>query len=98
MSSEAIHSATCPLCEDTGWKTSSVKRGVRTVSRCDCRMAARNAGPLAKAEIPAQYEHCTLDDFDVAFPGAATESLSKALLSSRKFVEEFPLEKAGILL
>lgn len=45
-----------------------------------------------------QYEHCTLDDFDVAFPGAATESLSKALLFARKFVEEYPLEKSGMLL
>jgi DNA replication protein DnaC len=45
-----------------------------------------------------QYKHCTLDDFDIAFPGAAAESLSNALLCARKFVEKYPLERAGMLL
>jgi DNA replication protein DnaC len=101
MSTSVIHAPPCPLCEGTGWKTSSVDRSVRTVTPCDCRVAARNARLLAQAEIPAQYEHCTLDDFDVTFrseASSAAESLSKALLSARKFVEEYPLEKAGMLL
>jgi DNA replication protein DnaC len=101
MTRSSLKAATaeCPLCEGTGWKTHSVNdRGVRKVSPCDCRLAARNARLLQQSEIPAQYEHCTLDDFDVEFPGAATESLRKALLYARKFVEEYPLEKAGILL
>jgi DNA replication protein DnaC len=98
MGTEAIRTTVCPLCEGTGWKTMSVDRNVRTVSRCDCRLAARNARLLDQAEIPAQYEHCTLDDFDVAFPGSTAESLSRALLYARKFVEEYPLERAGMLL
>jgi DNA replication protein DnaC len=101
MGTDAIKTTQCPLCEGTGWKASSVDRSVRTVSRCDCRMAARNARLLAQAEIPAQYEHCTLEDFDVTFRSSASsaaESLSKALLYARKFVEEYPLEKAGMLL
>ena len=88
----------CLVCEGTGWKTHSVNdRGVRTVARCDCRVAARNAKLLVQAEIPTQFTHCSLESFDVEFP-EATESLKKALLYAKKFVEKYPLEKAGILL
>jgi DNA replication protein DnaC len=61
-------------------------------------MAARAARLLQQAEIPAQYEHCTLDNFDVIFSTGAAESLGKALFYARKFVEEYPLERAGMLL
>jgi DNA replication protein DnaC len=97
MSNDSVQAPHCPLCEDTGWKTASLDRKVRTVTRCDCRVAARNARVLGQAEIPSQYEHCTLEDFDVTFP-SATESLRKALLYAKKFVEHYPLEKDGLLL
>lgn len=101
MSTSAIPAPQCPLCEGTGWRTSSVDRTVRTVTPCDCRLVARNARLLAQAEIPSQYEHCTLEDFDVTFrsgASSAAESLGKALLYARKFVEGYPLERAGMLL
>lgn len=101
MGADAVQVSPCPLCDGTGWKTSSVDRNVRTVARCDCRVMARAVRLLQQAEIPSQYARCTLDNFDVTFrPGAsqAAESLSKALLCARKFVEEYPLERAGILL
>ncbi len=87
----------CPLCDGTGWKTASIHRGVRTVSRCDCRLAVRNAKLLERAEIPAQYVHCTLDNFNLTFP-EATQSLESALFYARKFVEKYPEEKSGLLL
>src|SRR5260370_8827652 len=96
MGTEAIHPAACPLCEDTGWKTSSVDRGVRTVSRCDCRLAARNVKLLSQAEIPPQYAHCTLDSFDVTFRVRASRpsvSLRSARLYAREYFEYDPLEK-----
>ncbi len=97
MVTDAVPATKCPLCEDTGWKTSSVDRKVRTVTPCDCRVAARNAKLLAQAGIPAQYEHCTLDNFNVTFPGAG-KSLGNALFFARKFVEKYLSEKTGMLL
>jgi DNA replication protein DnaC len=52
---------------------------------------------LARAEIPRQYDHCTLDDFDTSFPSATT-SLGLAVTAARKFVEQYPLEREGMLL
>jgi DNA replication protein DnaC len=75
----------------------SVDRQVPTVTRCDCRILARTSRLLDQAEIPRQYEHCTLADFDVTFR-SATESLKRALLTARRFVEQYPLEKEGMLL
>lgn len=97
MGTDAVQAAPCPLCEGTGWKTAKVDKKVRTVTRCDCRVAARCARLLEEAEIPRQYEHCTLDDFDVTFP-SSTGSLRKGLLYAKKFVEHYPLEKDGMLL
>jgi DNA replication protein DnaC len=92
-----VQAPQCPRCEGTGWKTATVNRKVRTVVRCDCYVEARCARLLAQSEIPPQYEHCTLEDFDVTFP-SATESLRKAVLYAKKFVEHYPLERDGMLL
>ncbi len=75
----------------------SFDRQVPTVTRCDCRILARTSRLLDQAEIPRQYEHCTLADFDVTFR-SATESLKRALLTAKRFVEQYPLEKEGMLL
>jgi DNA replication protein DnaC len=60
-------------------------------------VAARAQRLVAQAEIPRQFEHCTIDDFDVSFP-SATASLKRALMTARRFVEQYPLEKEGMLL
>jgi DNA replication protein DnaC len=97
MSTNLMQSVECHLCKGTGWKTFAVKRQVPTVTRCDCYLAARTSRLLAQAEIPRQYEHCTLDDFDVTFR-STTASLKRALITARKFVEHYPIEKEGLLL
>jgi DNA replication protein DnaC len=89
--------AECPLCEGTGWKKVSMNRGVPTVAPCACQVAARTAYLLKRAEFPAQYDHCTLDNFDLEFP-SATQTLNRALIAARKFVEQYPVEKEGMLL
>jgi DNA replication protein DnaC len=55
---------------------------------------AREERRLAAAHIPERYRHCTLDTFDPAFKGADS-SLGLALLASRRFVEEYPVDTAG---
>ena len=83
----------CPLCEGTGWKSVSID-AERRVARCDCRLQARIPALLTAARIPKVYEHCELSEFDTRFH----PSLAPALLAAAKFVEEYPLEKAGLLL
>ena len=73
-----------------------MNRGVRSVAPCDCQKAARTAGLLMRAEFPRQYDHCTLDNFDVMFP-SSTRALDRALITARKFVEQYPVEKEGML-
>src|SRR3984893_12591 len=83
----------CPLCEGTGWKSVSID-AERRVARCDCRLQARTGALLTAARIPKVYEHCELSEFDTRFH----PSLAPALLAATKFAEEYPLEKAGLLL
>jgi DNA replication protein DnaC len=97
MNTDVVQSSECLLCKGTGWKTISIDRDVPTVARCDCRVAARAARLLEQAEIPRQYSHCTLEDFDVAF-ASVNQSLSKAVITAKKFVEQYPVEKEGMLL
>jgi DNA replication protein DnaC len=47
--------------------------------------------------IPARYEHCSLSDFDTSFDGAHY-SLATACLAAGRFVEEYPIDKTGLLL
>lgn len=90
-------SAACTLCNGTGWKSIAIAGQANRVTRCDCRIAARAQRLLAQAEIPRQFEHCTLDDFDIGFR-SATDSLKRALMTARRFVEQYPLEREGMLL
>lgn len=83
----------CPICEGSGWKSISLG-AERRVTRCDCRVQARSDALLAAARIPKRYEHCELAEFDARFH----PSLGPSLLAATKFVEEYPLEKTGLLL
>jgi DNA replication protein DnaC len=86
----------CQLCSGTGWKTIAVPGKANRVTRCDCRIDTRAARLLQAAHIPARYEHCTLADFATDFSGAH-RSLPAARLAAGRFVEEYPLEKTGLL-
>ena len=83
----------CPICQGSGWKTVSPGR----VTRCDCAQATRVERLLKAARIPARYEHCELENFDAHVEGPGG-SLSSARLAAGRFVEEYPVEKTGLLL
>jgi DNA replication protein DnaC len=87
----------CPLCNGTGWKSVEIPGRVKRVARCDCRNEARAERLLNAARIPSRYEHCTLADFATDFAGAH-RSLAAARLAAGRFVEEYPIEKTGLLL
>ena len=86
----------CPVCGGTGWKAVAVPGKANRVTRCDCRLEARVSRLLEAAHIPARYEHCTLADFSTDFTGAH-RSLAAARLAAGRFVEEYPIEKTGLL-
>ena len=91
------HSASeCPICSGTGWKPVEIPGKTRRVTRCDCRTDARLSLLLQAAHLPLRYEHCTLADFATDFTGAH-RSLAAARLAAGRFVEEYPLEKTGLL-
>lgn len=87
----------CPVCAGTGWKTVEVPGKSSRVTRCECRIELRAERLLKSANIPSRYEHCTLADFEIRFEGAH-RSLAAARLAAGRFVEEYPIEKAGLLL
>jgi len=80
--------APCPACGGTGWELVEGK-GVRP---CDCQRIGRGDVLLAQARIPARFMHCMFDTFDPLCP-----SLHRALMNTRKFVEEYPLVDVGLL-
>jgi DNA replication protein DnaC len=90
-------SAQCPLCEGTGWKRVEVPGKASRVAPCDCRNEVRIGRLLKSARIPARYEHCTLADFETSFSGAH-RALAAARLAAGRFVEEYPIERTGLLL
>src|SRR5574337_438862 len=88
----------CPLCEGSGWKPVATGPGhPRRVVRCDCMAGERAQRLLEAAGIPARYEHCDFSNFDPP-RGQHFEPLSNARLQCGRFVEEYPVEKTGLLL
>ena len=91
---EPNHSEQCSLCDGTGWKPVETESGTR-VARCDCRLQSRAQGLLAGARIPKRYEHCELSNFEFDGPH---RDLAAARMAACRFVEEYPLDKTGLLL
>ena len=83
----------CPLCDGTGWKTLEIPGKASRVTRCECRIDGRAERLLRAARIPPRYQACTLASFE-----SLNDSLVNALWAARRFVEDYPMEKMGMLL
>ena len=84
----------CPICDGVGLVRVMNGAG-RWVSRpCECQQIEREERRIAAAHIPQRYRDCTLDAFDPSYP-RADESLGRALLTARRFVEAYPVDTAG---
>lgn len=68
--------------------------GSRAVEQCECRAEMRTAMLLERAAIPARYEHCMLENYEAAFPGA-DRTLAAAHLMARRFVDGYPATTSG---
>jgi DNA replication protein DnaC len=64
-------------------------RGVRP---CRCKKAARAEVLLSQARIPTRFGHCCFENFEPLQP-----SLYRAMMNTKKFVEEYPLVDVGLL-
>lgn len=78
----------CPNCSGTGWELVEGK-GVRP---CNCKITARVDLLLAQAKIPTRFKDCTFETFDSYCP-----SLARALMTARRFVDEYPNVDVGLL-
>jgi DNA replication protein DnaC len=89
----------CLVCGGSGWRVlAATAERKQSVARCECRIGARSEKLLARARIPARYEHCSLESFHTEFEGKHAGSLASARLSAGRFVEEFPVKNTGLLL
>ena len=87
---------TCPICGDTGWKT--VTNGKqREAVRCECRVKGRGGRLLEAAHIPPRYEHCDLGTFEYDAEDKHQASIFRARTFAGRFVEDYPIEKTGLL-
>lgn len=84
----------CPVCGDTGWKT-VLLAGQKRVTRCVCSTQDRTSRLLAQAHIPQRYEGCDLENFLVE---GTQRGAAAAKITAAKFVEQYPLDKTGLLL
>ncbi|HEV3511014.1 MAG TPA: ATP-binding protein [Candidatus Sulfotelmatobacter sp.] len=86
----------CPLCDGTGWKPAPTATTTkdRRVTRCDCQLRSRTQSLLTAARIPRRYEHCELANFEFDGPH---RSLAPARMAACRFVEEYPIERTGLL-
>lgn len=84
----------CSICDGVGLVRVVDAKG-RWVSRaCECQEMQREERRLAAAHIPQRYRDCTLDAYDPNYP-RADDSLGRALLTARKFVDAYPVDTAG---
>jgi DNA replication protein DnaC len=87
---------TCPICQGTGWHT-AVRGKEREAVRCECRVQGRAQRLLEAAHIPPRYEHCDFTTFQYDPGDKAQTSVIKARTFAGRFVEDYPVEKTGIL-
>jgi DNA replication protein DnaC len=77
-----------------GVKVISSPGGGTTIETCICQTEQRVARLLARASIPARYEHCSLDSYEPLFAGA-DRSLADAHFMTRRFVDGYPATTGG---
>jgi DNA replication protein DnaC len=93
----------CPLCDDTGWKSAGEGSGtdgshgaaaVRRVVRCDCWRDRIARQRMTEANIPTRYQHCSIENFsDYA---GENESLQRAVSFARQLTKAFPAVTRGL--
>jgi DNA replication protein DnaC len=89
----SVAMAVCTICEGIGLVRVVDGEGKWVSRPCQCQEQERENRRLSAANIPTRYRECTLDTFEIYH--GADPSLSEALLTARRFVDEFPAGTAG---
>ena len=84
----------CPVCGGTGWRISENATD-RRAARCECVLKTRGEKLLANACIPPRYEHCRFENYRVEDSGGILTQAKSAVV---RFVANYPVEKAGLML
>src|SRR5580698_2170116 len=85
---------TCTICDGVGLVRVVDTTGKWVSRPCQCQELEREERRIAAARIPQRYRDCTLDAFDPSYIGA-DETLGRALLTARRFVDAYPVDTAG---
>jgi len=88
-----IGMAICTICDGIGLVRVIDSAGNWVSRPCRCQELERENRRLAAAQIPARYRECTLDTFEMYH--GADPSLAEALVTARRFVDEYPAGTAG---
>jgi DNA replication protein DnaC len=95
-------SMNCPECGGSGFKMAEAKdskgRTIQRATKCECQLRQHSQRLLKLANIPDRYEHCELSNFEADPCGKSSASLANAKLAGGRFVEEYPVERDGLLL
>jgi DNA replication protein DnaC len=83
----------CTICGGAGLVRVMDVQGNWVSRACNCQEQERERRRIAAAQIPARYHDCTLDTFEIYHE--ADRSLGEALLTARRFVDEYPAGTAG---
>src|SRR5580704_3865154 len=82
--------ATCPICEGTGWKIVE-HAGLSGAQRCSCYGDKRARALKESSGIPPNYARATLENFEMPHDNpVAKGALARALQTVRGFAREFP--------
>jgi DNA replication protein DnaC len=84
----------CTICDGVGLVRVIDASGNWVSRPCLCQELERENRRLAAAHIPTRYRDCTLDAFEPSYRGA-NETVRTALVTARRFVDEYPVDTAG---
>ncbi|PYV59958.1 MAG: hypothetical protein DMG98_04115 [Acidobacteria bacterium] len=62
--------------------------------RCECKLGIRAKKLIENAGIPPRYESCTLETYRAE---SSKPSLVNAKAKALKFVEQYPIDKTGLI-
>ena len=93
-SKQGKNAESCPICGGSGWKIVASGNNKQAL-RCSCVVQSRSERLLAQAHIPPRYADCDLASYSVE--GSQRGAASAKIVAS-KFIEQYPLDKTGLLL
>jgi DNA replication protein DnaC len=89
----------CAVCGGSGWKMIEIPGKASRATRCECFFRQRAERLVKLAGIPARYRNCTLDSFTYAVNDRREADVARttAFMAARHFVDNYPMEKEGLL-